>query len=147
MKTSIGYPDAASTEQLLLDSGVRDRAARVRPILTPEQIGEMAALAAEVHVDAALVRYVRVLAETSACRPTCAWASRHAVVWRWCAWRRRGRLPTAGPRSCPEDIAVLAEPVLCHRLLLDPQAQFSGVGIGEVIERLLAACPPPIDRA
>ena len=46
----------------------------------------------------------------------------------------------------PEDISTLAEPVLCHRLLLDPQAQFSGVTVADVITQLLAAVPPPLDR-
>ena len=47
----------------------------------------------------------------------------------------------------PDDVTTLAEPVLCHRLLLDPQAQFSGVTIADVIEDLLASVTPPHDRA
>ena len=46
----------------------------------------------------------------------------------------------------PDDIATLADPVLCHRLLLDPQAQFSGVTVDDVIEDLLATVTPPLDR-
>jgi MoxR-like ATPase len=37
--------------------------------------------------------------------------------------------------------------VLCHRLLLDPQSQFSGVTIADVIGQLLSSVPPPLDRA
>ena len=46
----------------------------------------------------------------------------------------------------PSDITTLASPVLCHRLLLDPQAQFSGVSVDDVIERLLGSVAAP-DRA
>ena len=51
------------------------------------------------------------------------------------------------PAVVPDDITTLAEPVLCHRLLLDPQAQFSGITVGHVIEDLLRLVPPPTDRA
>ena len=41
MKTSVGYPDAEATEELLLDSAVRDRAALVEPIVTTDLVTEM----------------------------------------------------------------------------------------------------------
>ena len=41
MKTSIGYPDAASTEELLLGSRLRDRAELAKPVTTTAQIGEL----------------------------------------------------------------------------------------------------------
>ena len=69
MKTSIGYPDAASTEELLLGSRLRDRAELAKPVTTTAQIGELAALAGDVHVDRAVVRYVRELAEASRVQP------------------------------------------------------------------------------
>jgi MoxR-like ATPase len=43
-------------------------------------------------------------------------------------------------------VKELAEPVLCHRLLLDAEAQFSGVTIETVIARLLDNVAPPTDR-
>jgi MoxR-like ATPase len=46
----------------------------------------------------------------------------------------------------PDDIKELAEPVLAHRLLLDAEAQFSGVTIETVITRLLDNVAPPTDR-
>ena len=46
----------------------------------------------------------------------------------------------------PDDVKELAEPVLCHRLLLDAEAQFSGVTIETVIARLLDNVAPPTDR-
>ena len=65
MKTSVGYPDAESTEELLLNSRVRDRAALVEPIMKIDLVSEMSRIADEVHVDRAVVTYVRQLAEAS----------------------------------------------------------------------------------
>jgi MoxR-like ATPase len=147
MKTSVGYPDAESTEELLLDSRIRDRALLASPIVSKATIAEMSAMAAEVHVDRAIVRYVRELAEVSRDLPHlklglsargCLALIRVAKTWA----AAHGR-----PHVVPDDITTLAAPVLCHRLLLDPQAQFSGITVDGVIEDLLAAVAPPLDRA
>ena len=45
------------------------------------------------------------------------------------------------------DVVTLAEPVLCHRLILDAEAAFRGVTVDDVIAQLMAAVPTPIDRA
>ena len=46
----------------------------------------------------------------------------------------------------PDDVKVLAEPVLAHRLLLDPEAEFDGVTSESVIGQLLIETAPPSDR-
>jgi MoxR-like ATPase len=46
----------------------------------------------------------------------------------------------------PDDIKALAEPVLCHRVLLDAEAQFAGVRVEDVIAQLLDSVAPPTDR-
>ena len=46
----------------------------------------------------------------------------------------------------PDDIKTLAEPVLAHRLVLDPEAEFDGVTTSSVIAQLLIETPPPSDR-
>src|SRR6476469_7338577 len=57
MKTSVGYPDAEATEELLLNSQVRDRAALVEPIMKMALVAEMSRIADEVYVDGAVVSY------------------------------------------------------------------------------------------
>ena len=46
----------------------------------------------------------------------------------------------------PDDVKALAEPVLAHRLLLDPEAEFDGVTSSGVIGQLLLETAPPSDR-
>ncbi|MGH3247458.1 MAG: AAA family ATPase, partial [Trebonia sp.] len=46
----------------------------------------------------------------------------------------------------PDDIKTLAIPVLSHRLLLDAEAEFSGVTIDDVIGQLLSQVRPPTSR-
>ena len=46
----------------------------------------------------------------------------------------------------PDDIKELAVPVMSHRLILNPEAQFSGVAPERVIDDLLANVAPPAER-
>ena len=128
-KTSVGYPDAESTEELLMNSGVRDRAALVTPVVSRDDVARMIAMADEVYVDRSIVRYVRQLAEASRELPhvKMGLSARGCLAFvraakTWAASDGRGHV-------VPHDVATLAVPVLGHRLLLDAQAQFSGVQV------------------
>ena len=147
MKSGLGYPDHEATVALLNEAAVRDRTVAVQPVVTAEQISEMAKLAAGVHVDAAVLAYVSRLAEES---------RRHQHVKlglsvRGCLAMVRTAKTWAASQGrnfvTPDDIKELAVPVLSHRILLDAEAQFSGTTIFEVIDAILATVVPPSERA
>ena len=146
MKTSVGYPDQAATVELLVNAKVRDRAALVTPVITSETVAQMGGLADDVYVDPAVITYVAQLAEESRRQPHvklglsprgCLALVRVAKTWAAADGR---------DHVVPDDVKVLAEPVLCHRLLLDAEAQFGGVTVDSVISRLLESVAPPTDR-
>ncbi len=146
MKSSIGYPDREATIELLVNAKVRDRASLVTPVITAETISQMSGLADDVYVDPAVVGYVAELAEESRRQPHvklglsargCLAFIRVAKTWAAADGR---------DHVVPDDVRVLAEPVLSHRLLLDAEAQFSGVTVDTVIGRLLDSVAPPTDR-
>ena len=147
MRTSVGHPDAASTEALLAESRVRDRAADLVAVVTAREIEQMGELADMVHVDPAVIGYVRRLAEASREVPDV----RIGLSTRGClAWIRAAKawaLAVGRGHVVPEDVAPLAHPVLGHRLLMASGAAFGGTTSGEVIEGLLAQVPVPRDRA
>jgi MoxR-like ATPase len=146
MKTSVGYPDQASTVELLLDSSVRDRAALVQPIITAATIAQMSQLADTVYVDPAIVTYVSQLAEASRHHPQvrlgasmrgCLALVRTAKVW---------ALAEGRTQVIPDDVKALVQPVLSHRLILDAEALFNGVSVEQVVDQLLAEVAPPAER-
>jgi MoxR-like ATPase len=47
----------------------------------------------------------------------------------------------------PDDVKSLVEPVLVHRVLLDPEAEFSGATASQVLQRIVADIAPPAQRA
>jgi MoxR-like ATPase len=147
MKSSVGYPDHESTIALLRDASVRDRAANVSPIVASNVVVEMAKLADQVYVDPALLAYVSRLAEESRRHPEvklglsvrgCLAIVRAAKTW--AAADGRGYV-------VPDDLKELVVPVFSHRILLNPEAEFSGSNVEDVIARIVATIRPPADRA
>ncbi len=147
MRTSLGHPDAASTEALLAQSQVRDRAAGLSPVVRGADIEQMSRAADAVHVDGAIISYVRRLAEASREVPDV----RIGVSTRGClAWIRAAKawaLSEGRGHVVPEDVATLAHPVLGHRLLMASAAAFGGTTADQVIDGLLERVPAPRDRA
>jgi MoxR-like ATPase len=146
MKTSIGYPDHASTVRILEGAGVKAHDTILPPIATDEVIVEMGALARTVHVDATINDYVSRLVEAT--RSTTEVRLGASVRGALALIRTAKTLAAANGRHyvIPDDVKALAEPVLAHRLVLDPEAEFDGVTTSSIVAQLLIETPPPSDR-
>jgi MoxR-like ATPase len=106
----------------------------------------MAELARTVHVDASINDYVSRLVDAtrSASEVRLGASVRGALA----LVRTAKTLAASNGRHyvVPDDIKTLAEPVLAHRLVLDPEAEFDGVSTSSVIAQLLIETAPPSDR-
>jgi len=146
MKASIGYPDHASTLRILEGAGNRAHDTTVPAIASAEVVLELARLARLVHVDATINDYVSRLVDAtrSASEVRLGVSVRGALA----LVRAAKTLAASHGRHyvIPDDVKVLAEPVLAHRLVLDPEAEFDGVTATSVISQLLIETPPPSDR-
>jgi len=146
MKTSIGYPDHSSTLRILEGSGNKAHETTVPAIVTSEVITEMAEVARTVHVDPTINDYVSRLVDATR---TAAEVRLGASVRGALALVRTAKtLAASNGRHyvIPDDIKALAEPVLAHRLVLDPEAEFDGVSASSVIAQIMIETPPPSDR-
>ncbi|WP_102510583.1 AAA family ATPase [Sanguibacter massiliensis] len=146
IKTSLGYPDHASTVQILAGSATRDRTAGLRPRITTDAVADMADMAADVHVDDAVLDYISRLAEATRTDTR----TRLGVSVRGClALVRCAKVWAAAQGRAfvvPDDVKDLAEPVLAHRLVLDVESEFAGVTAPEIIQDVLATTAPPVER-
>ena len=146
MKTSLGYPDHASTVALLASAATRDRSASVQNVITTSAITQMSRMADQVHVDPAILGYVSQLAHESRQLSQV----RLGLSVRGClAYVRAAKtwaLADGRGYVVPDDVKELAIPVLSHRLLLDAEAEFSGVSVEDVIGQLLSRIHPPTSR-
>jgi MoxR-like ATPase len=145
VRTSLGYPDRTATVEIL--SGARDRTSTLDAVVTTAGMVEMAELAHTVHVDGSVLDYVARLIEGTREDPQTALG---ASVRGGLALVRCARVAAAAagrPYVIPDDVKELAVPVLAHRLVLDPEADFLGATSIQVVERVLSATPPPVARA
>ena len=147
MKTHLGYPDQDATIRILAESAHRNRSEQVGPLITANAVTEMAGLAAGNHVDTSVLAYVTNLAEATRAHPsvklglsTRGCMSFVRVAKTWAASLGRNYV-------VPDDIKELAQPVLSHRVVLDPEAEFTGTTVTDVVTRVLSEVKPPTDRA
>ena len=120
LKASIGYPDRAATLRILDGAGVSAHDTVLSPVLTEEAVRELIGYARQVHVDPSVNDYVSRLVEaTRTAREVRLGASVRGAL---ALVRAAKTLAAASGRHyvIPDDVKSLAEPVLAHRLVLDP---------------------------
>lgn len=146
MKTSVGYPDRSVAVQVLAGSSSPDRTRMLRPIISTNAISEMADMVRENHVDDAVLDYVQRLVEATRDDndTTLGVSTRGAIALvraarTWAAVHGRNYV-------VPDDIKDLAGPVLTHRLVMSPDAEFAGATAEGVLSRALGAVEPPLAR-
>ncbi|MBG6054538.1 MoxR-like ATPase [Salinibacterium sp. CAN_S4] len=146
MKASIGYPDHASTLRILEGAGVKAHETTVPAIVTADVVAEMSQLARTVHVDPTINDYVGRLVESTRTVPEVRLGA--SVRGALALVRTAKTLAAASGRHyvIPDDVKALAEPVLAHRLVIDPEAEFDGVTAPSIMSQILMETPPPSER-
>lgn len=141
LKTSLGYPDAASTVRIL--EGTAATSGTLEPVMKLETMLEMSDMSRAVFVNPLVLDYIVRLVEATrqASQVRMGSSVRGArnltkVAKAWAAAQGR-------PFVTPDDVKILAEPVLAHRIVLDPEAEFDGVTANAVIQKILLDTVPP----
>lgn len=140
IKTSIGYPDDAAMMRILQQIA---RTPEVPAVMNAGTLTQLQQFARAVSVSPLIASYVSQLVE----------ASRRAGEVRLGASVRGAlalvRMASAWALVCgrsyvtPDDVRELAIPVLAHRLVLEPEAEFDGVTAEAVIGQILIDTPVP----
>ena len=147
MKTSLGYPTGDAALQVLAGSGHPERSDALTPIITADAVVQMIDLVRDNHVDPAVLAYVQALAEaTRADADALLGVSTRGAI----SMVRAARVWAAAhgrPYVLPDDVKELAAPLWQHRVILHPEAEFSGASAADVLARALASVEPPRQRA
>ena len=141
LKSSLGYPDRAATIAIL--EGTAEVKKELNPVVTPQVIVGMADLARGVYVNPLLADYIARIVE----------ATRSATQVKMGVSVRGARSLIKAAKTwaiahgrtyvTPDDVKELAEVVLSHRLVLDPEAEFDGVTAQAVIGQVILDIVPP----
>lgn len=146
LKMKMGYPDAADEMEVL------NRAQRIPPIEGLETVMDLAELRSlqteikEVHVDETIKRYIVEIANGT---------RNHSSVYLGASPRGSIALMKAAQAYAfmygrdyvlPDDIQHLAPAVFVHRIILRSEAKFEGITAEEVVGRVIARVPVPVQR-
>ncbi|WP_051137889.1 AAA family ATPase [Leucobacter chironomi] len=140
IKTSIGYPDEAAMMRILQQIAGTPEVPAVMNVGTLSQLQQFSRA---VSVSPLIASYVSELVEASRrageVRLGASVRGALSLVRMASAWA----LVSGRPYITPDDVRELAIPVLAHRLVLEPEAEFEGVTAEAVIGRILIDTPVP----
>ena len=146
MKTSVGYPDTEAAIHVLAESSQPDRSKRLNPVIAQQAVAEMIESVKDNYVDNSVLHYAQRLVEaTREDEDTSMGVSTRGAI----AMVRAARVWAAAHGRnyvLPDDVKELAAPVWTHRLIMSPEAEFSGVRPTVVIARVLACVEAPTNR-
>lgn len=107
----------------------------------------MAALTNQVHADASIMGYVSHLATATRNDQDAALGVSMRGALALARAVRTWALAAGRDHVIPDDVIDLAVPVLAHRIMVDPEAEFAGVTGEQIVARALDAVAPPASRA
>ena len=146
MRIGMGYPDRAAEIGILDTHGRTDPAASLRPVASAADVQTMVALAGAIHVAPSLKGYIVDVAAATRAHPQLALGvSPRAALGLLRAARARAA-SMGRDYVVPDDLKVLALPVLEHRLALTGDAQLRGVNRGDVLLSVLSTVSVPAAR-
>jgi MoxR-like ATPase len=143
MRISVGYPDPQAELEILDAHGDHDAYAEISAVIGADQVLGLAEAARSVHVAPALRTYLVELAGASRRHPHLALGmSPRATLSLQRVARARAASQGRG-FVVPDDVKILAEPVLAHRLLVTPEAQVQGITAADALDEVLASVAVP----
>ncbi len=137
MRLKLGYPDEEAEFALLNDRRTSDPLEQLDAVITPEEFAQAKRDVQKIEMEKSVLQYLHALIEATRKDPRIKLGAspRAWITFTQCARARawlKGR-----PCITPEDVRVLAEPLLAHRLVPDMQFMQSGSGIHEILADLL----------
>jgi MoxR-like ATPase len=144
VRLAIGYPGADAEAEILATHGAGSGLDDLEPVTDAAGVGEMIAIAREVHVAQPVRRYVVDLAEATRSHPDLyLGASPRASLM---LLRAARALAASEGRDyvIPDDVKALVVPVLAHRLIVSPDAVMSGHSAESLLRQLLDEVPVPV---
>jgi MoxR-like ATPase len=144
MRIEMGYPDKASEIEILDHHGTAAASAdQVSAVVGADDVRDMSAVAATVHVAPALKGYLVDLADATRRHPRIALGVSPRGTLALLRAARALAASVGREFVLPDDIKALAGPVLEHRLVLTPEASMGGASQGDLLDDVLTSVPVP----
>lgn len=145
MRVTIGYPDQAEENAILERFRSDDPLPNLQPVTSPAEIVALQQARRAVRVEETVRDYiVRIARATRGISDVQLGASPRATLalygaaQAWAAIHGRDYV-------LPDDVKTVAPTVLCHRILISPQAQLRGRTAQELVTDIVTTVPVPVE--
>ncbi len=142
-RIAMGYPDARAEIAMLDEHASADPIAAMPAVSSTAEVGALIQATSGVYVSPAVKQYVVSLVRATRSTPELRLGASPRAALQLLRASRAIAAMEGRDFVLPDDIAVLAVPVLAHRLLLDAEARAAGSSTGEIVTRLVAHTPVP----
>ena len=145
IRVSLGYVSAEEEMAIVAAQGRIHPLEAVRAVITPDQVRALRTAVKAVRLSDEITRYVVDLARATrgAAGVQLGAGPRASLALTRVAQALALALVDGREFVTPDHVRALAQPVLAHRLALDPQAKFSGLTAAGVVADILARLPVP----
>ena len=143
MRLGIGYPSRAKELEMLDTHGERSTFEDLGPVVNADDVVAMAEIANRIHTSDVVRGYMIDITDATRTHPDLLLgASPRATLFVQRATRTRAAVQ-GRTYVTPDDVKVMLEPILNHRMVLQPEAQMRGTSIAKVIEDVAGSVPVP----
>jgi len=144
LRLSLGYLPLEREVAMLTAQQRRHPLTTIEPCASVEEVLVWRRAAAEVRVSDELKRYVVELVGATRVAPGVRLGASPRASLALMKCSQALALFDGQDFVAPEHVQEVAVPAMAHRLLLDPQAQFSGLSAETVVQEILARIPAPV---
>ncbi len=146
LKMKMGYPEVAEEMEVLNRAQKVPPIDELEPVIDLEELRELQQQIKEVHVNETIKRYIVDISNRT---------RTHSSVYLGASPRGSIALMKSAQAFAfmygrdyvlPDDIQYLAPAVLSHRIILKSEAKFEGISAEEVVDRVIARVPVPVQR-
>ncbi|HLP87633.1 MAG TPA: MoxR family ATPase [Nostocaceae cyanobacterium] len=147
-KLVVDYPELAAEKQMLLNrqagfTARRTEISRLKQIATVGDILQARLAVKQVKVSEAIIDYLLGIVRVSRDFPDLALGASPRAAGSWLQTSQAAAWLSGRDFVTPDDVKMIAQPLLRHRLLLKPEAMLDGLQIDAVIEGVLNKVPVP----
>ena len=145
MRLRIGYPNAESEKELIRSGGAREALDQLQPVLSGAEVLQLQDRVSTIHVDDSLVNYLMAIVYATRNHQDVALGVSTRGVLSYHKACQAFAMVNGRDFVVPDDVKVLAVPLLSHRIVLRTRQMMRGDFAPETafIERLLNTIPVP----
>ncbi len=144
MRLSIGYPPLADEARMLVEQTTETPLESLASVTNGEEVLALVEHAKAIYVEDSLNRYVVALLQHTRRDPRLYLGGSPRAGIALLRVAKARALAEGRDYVSPDDVKIVAAPVLAHRLILAPEARAAGTSAEEVVAEALARTPVPM---